>query len=68
MDCWNTPLMAEGEWWGEVPCEEMLVLYGEDELFRDDIDEFCAKLKVCLRLAMGLVLTLSRQIMQRPRR
>jgi acetyl esterase/lipase len=68
MDCWNTPLMAEGQWWGEVPCEEMLVLYGEDELFRDDIDEFCAKLKVCLRLAMGLVLTLSRQIMQRPRR
>ncbi|KAH8760111.1 Alpha/Beta hydrolase protein [Hyaloscypha sp. PMI_1271] len=44
MDCWNTPLMAQGEWWGEVPCEEMLVLYGEDELFRDDIEEFCAKL------------------------
>ena len=68
MDCWNTPLMAEGEWWGEVPCEEMLVLYGEDELFRDDIEEFCAKLTVGLRLAVGLVLTLRRQIMQRPRR
>ncbi|KAE9376005.1 alpha/beta-hydrolase [Stipitochalara longipes BDJ] len=45
MDCWNTPLMAEGEWWGEVPCEEMLVLYGEDELLRDDIEDLCGKLK-----------------------
>jgi acetyl esterase/lipase len=45
MNRWNTPLIAEGKWWGEIPCEEMLVLYGEDELLRGDIEEFCEKLK-----------------------
>jgi hypothetical protein len=42
---------------GEVPCEEMLVLYGEDKLLRGNIKESCAKLTVGLRLAVGLVLT-----------
>lgn len=66
MDCWNTPLMADGKWWGEIPCKEMLVLYGEDELLRDDIEDFCEKLKVGLHFLMEIELMVSRQIMQRP--
>lgn len=57
MDVWNTPLMAEGAWLSELPCEDMLVLYGEDELFRDDIEEFCGKLKVGLFQIIELELT-----------
>lgn len=36
-DPWNSPLSAPTEWWGDLPVDEMLVTYGKDELFRDDV-------------------------------
>ncbi|KAH8903365.1 alpha/beta-hydrolase [Coniochaeta sp. PMI_546] len=37
-DPWNSPLSAApGEWWGDLPVEEVLVTYGREELFADDV-------------------------------
>ncbi|KAG6028474.1 hypothetical protein E4U19_001488 [Claviceps sp. Clav32 group G5] len=35
-DPWNDPLTAPREWWTELPIEDILLLYGEEELLRDD--------------------------------
>lgn len=45
-DYWNTPLLTPAEWWSDLPVNEILLTYGEDELLRDDIAIFCEKLKV----------------------
>jgi acetyl esterase/lipase len=45
-DFWNAPLTAPEEWWSDLLVHEILVVYGEDELLRDDIDILCERLKV----------------------
>jgi acetyl esterase/lipase len=45
-DSWNTPLLAPAEYWRDLPVAEILVLYGDDELLRDDILLVCEKLEV----------------------
>jgi len=45
-DPWNTPLMVPPEWWSDVPVDDILVLYGDHEVFRDDIDSLGEILKV----------------------
>jgi acetyl esterase/lipase len=45
-DSWNTPTMAPEEWWGDLLVDDILVLYGDDELLRDDTSTFCGRLRV----------------------
>lgn len=45
-DSWNTPLMTPTEWWSDLPVDEIVVMYGDDELLRDDTSMLCEKLKV----------------------
>jgi acetyl esterase/lipase len=45
-DPWNTPLIAPAGWWGDVKVNEMLLLYGEDEILRDDTAMLCETIKV----------------------
>lgn len=45
-DSWNTPAMAPEEWWGDLLVDDILVLYGDDELLRDDTLVFCERLRV----------------------
>lgn len=45
-DPWNTPLIAPAEWWGDVKVNEILILYGEDEILRDDTAMLCEKIEV----------------------
>lgn len=45
-DSWNTPTMAPEEWWGDLLVDDILVLYGDDELLRDDTLVFCDRLRV----------------------
>jgi acetyl esterase/lipase len=40
-DPWNSPLMAPSEWWNNAPVEDILILYGDDEMFHDDISRLC---------------------------
>ncbi|KAG6006262.1 hypothetical protein E4U43_000472, partial [Claviceps pusilla] len=35
-DPWNDPLTAPRDWWSGLPFEDILLLYGQDELLRDD--------------------------------
>lgn len=46
-DPWNTPLIAPKDWWPRILTDEVVVMYGDDELLRDDITKLCDKLKVC---------------------
>lgn len=45
-DPWNTPLMAPDEWWREIPVTEIAVIYGDNEVLRDDTARLCEKLQV----------------------
>ena len=49
-DYWNAPLTVPAEWWIDLPVDEILVLYGDNELLRDDTSIFCERLKVNARL------------------
>jgi acetyl esterase/lipase len=40
-DPWNSPLTAPTEWWSNLPIDDMLITYGEDELLRDDTSRLC---------------------------
>ncbi|KAL3477732.1 Alpha/Beta hydrolase protein [Aspergillus californicus] len=42
---WNDPMAVPADMWGSVPVDRMFVVYGEDELFRDDIQTFCTTLQ-----------------------
>lgn len=46
LDYWNSPLMAPDEWWSNLPVDNVLVTYGDDELLRDDVSALCGKLEV----------------------
>jgi acetyl esterase/lipase len=45
-DPWNTPLIAPDEWWSQIPVHDIAVIYGDDELLRDDTARLCEKLQV----------------------
>ncbi len=49
LDFWNAPLTAPAEWWRDVPVDDILVTYGDDELIRDDTSKLCERLKVTSR-------------------
>jgi acetyl esterase/lipase len=46
IDAWNAPLIAPEEWWSDLIVRDILVVYGDDELLRDDISILCERLKV----------------------
>jgi acetyl esterase/lipase len=46
LDPWNSPLGAPAEWWSSLRVEDLIIIYGEDELLRDDTSMLCDKLKV----------------------
>ncbi|GAB1316438.1 hypothetical protein MFIFM68171_06648 [Madurella fahalii] len=45
LDHWNSPLTAPAAWWADLPVENILVTYGEDELFCDDVARLCEVLQ-----------------------
>lgn len=45
-DYWNSPLTAPLEWWDDLPIDDVLLVYGEDELLQDDTITFSEKLTV----------------------
>jgi acetyl esterase/lipase len=40
-DYWNSLLTVPGKWWTEMPVEDILATYGDDELLRDAASELC---------------------------
>lgn len=44
-DSWSCPLMSPANWWADLPVDDILVTYGEDEILRDDVAKFCAVLQ-----------------------
>ncbi|KAK3325018.1 Alpha/Beta hydrolase protein [Apodospora peruviana] len=44
-DPWNNVLSAPAEWWADLPVDDLLVTFGECELFRDDIARLCEVVK-----------------------
>ena len=46
VDYWNAPLTVPTQWWSDLPVDEILVLYGDNELLKDDTSTFCERLKV----------------------
>ncbi|KAG5940231.1 hypothetical protein E4U53_007625, partial [Claviceps sorghi] len=46
-DPWNDPLTAPREWWSALPFEDILLLYGQDELLRADGAALAALLEGC---------------------
>lgn len=46
LDSWNTPTMAPEEWWGDLLVDDILALYGDDEILHDDTAVFCERLRV----------------------
>lgn len=47
LDPWNSPLVAPADWWADLKASELLILYGEDEIMRDDTEALCERIKVC---------------------
>ncbi|OAA57631.1 Alpha/beta hydrolase fold-3 [Niveomyces insectorum RCEF 264] len=39
-DSWTCPLITPGDWWADIPVDDILVTYGEDELLRENATEF----------------------------
>ncbi|KAG5972032.1 hypothetical protein E4U55_000947 [Claviceps digitariae] len=46
-DPWNDPLTAPRDWWTGLPFEDILLLYGRDELLRDDGARLARLLEEC---------------------
>lgn len=42
---WACPLTAPQEWWADLAIGEIVVLYGQNEVLRDDTARFCEVLK-----------------------
>lgn len=42
---WSEPIRAEVSWWKGLPTRKVLNVFGESEVFRDDINEFGQTLK-----------------------
>lgn len=56
VDPYNTPLDAFDIWWKDAPVERVLILAGGDEVFRDDIQHFARKFKVCIPIIQRSIL------------
>ena len=48
-DEYNVPLMAGEAWWRGLAVEQVGVLAGEYEIFRDDVERWVGKVKVSSR-------------------
>ncbi|KUL85543.1 hypothetical protein ZTR_08042 [Talaromyces verruculosus] len=46
LDPWNSPLQAPAEWWADLKVGQMLMIYGEDEIMRDDTEVLCKRVQV----------------------
>ena len=40
-DHWNSILTAPTEWWADLPAEDILITYGDNEVLRDSASELC---------------------------
>ncbi|KAH6886749.1 Alpha/Beta hydrolase protein [Thelonectria olida] len=40
-DHWNSLLTTPAEWWADLPVEDILIMYGDNEVLRDGISELC---------------------------
>ncbi|KAM0510718.1 hypothetical protein D7B24_003302 [Verticillium nonalfalfae] len=40
-DYWNSLLTTPAEWWADLPVEDILVVYGDDEVLRDGTAALC---------------------------
>jgi acetyl esterase/lipase len=47
LDPWNSPLQAPADWWSELKVGEILMIYGEDEIMKDDTEILCKRVQVC---------------------
>jgi acetyl esterase/lipase len=45
LDYWTDPLSAPAEWWSDLPVRDILLTYGDHELFRDDAQSLCEMLQ-----------------------
>ncbi|EEA25405.1 hypothetical protein TMatcc_006371 [Talaromyces marneffei ATCC 18224] len=45
LDPWNSPLEAPAEWWTDLKVGEILMLYGEDEIMKDDTEILCKRVQ-----------------------
>ncbi|KAF3392054.1 Steryl acetyl hydrolase 1 [Talaromyces pinophilus] len=45
LDPWNSPLQAPAEWWTDLKVGELLMIYGEDEIMRDDTEVLCKRVQ-----------------------
>lgn len=46
LDPWNSPLQAPAEWWADLKVGELLMIYGEDEIMKDDTEVLCKRVQV----------------------
>lgn len=42
---YSVPLSADSGWWRNLPAKQTLLVYGDYEVFRDDIREFSENMK-----------------------
>ncbi|KAG6002305.1 hypothetical protein E4U21_003256 [Claviceps maximensis] len=54
-DPWNDPLTAPREWWAGLPFESILLLYGRDELLRNDGATLAGLLGECRHASVATV-------------
>ena len=50
-DYWNSLLTAPEVWIEDLPVDEILVLYGKNELLRDDASTLCERVKLSSKLS-----------------
>lgn len=43
-DYWTSLLTVPAKWWADLLVDDILVIYGHDEVLRDDISELCEKI------------------------
>lgn len=46
IDNYLAPLLADASWWKDLPAEDVCIIGGAEEIFRDDIVFFHEKIKV----------------------
>jgi acetyl esterase/lipase len=46
LDPWNSPLQAPADWWTDLKVGEILMMYGEDEIMKDDTEILCKRVQV----------------------
>ncbi|CAK7216767.1 hypothetical protein SEUCBS140593_002981 [Sporothrix eucalyptigena] len=51
---WSCPLSTPGDWWADLPVDDLFVTYGENEVLRDNVAQFCSALLLSQRKKEGL--------------